>query len=596
MGPLFRIYMGGVYLSDEPKNLTETELTIARDEKQKGVVISFTSEVTFYGDGYVQLRSIRDAGSGCAQVPVNIEFHCAETRGWEVLYSGVIPLGSEDVEWDDYNCTVTTRIENADFSTLLENYADNRVIINTDFCADGNTSLAPITKNATDFFASFSGVFTGIPVGTFLFTDVLQQALSYISNNQITLVPDPLYSTLYLAQILDLDFIDPLAPGDIITLEFTNYYGQNYTVTHTCTGVSDIAAFARQCLHFGDSSVSPDLDRTNFFEKASSADLTLGPDITLINFLPWDNITFEVNGGAKDTSITESQSFQYGLKNLGITSSTVLQQQKADISYSLNQLLNHATELHNMGWQITINPSGGYFFNLTHLPDMLVNTSNAVALPQVSGLITKTSGTYNVNSLTTPKGDADNIFKSFTWNSVNCYGENKKLESEKCSTQEFFDLFTSTQVQDDELYYVFLKDGDYTEAEGFRVIVSSTVFAAADQFHYNIPYMMALVAKQSQIYAADNDLFGSVPLSPFDLDSTCPNCPTARIENTNTVFLRNVTTFQHPVSYSQVRNLLDNALQYVNFSDGRNVAKKGFIKQVKIPFKTFLASFDLYTD
>lgn len=596
MQPLFKFYIDDE-LVEEPQGLAEAELNLVRDEALKGVFFTYTSELKIKGTGYAALKAIRDTGPGCAQPTARVDYRCAETGAFETLYEAIIPLGSQDVEWDDYNCTVTTKLENADFSNLLQRRGDTVIPLNNKKTANGSDSLATVSTNNTLFFTSFDGVLTTSSIKTYLFTDVLQQALSYISDNQITLVPDPLYSTLYLSQILELTFIDPLAPGDVITLEFTNYYGQTYTVTHVCTGVSDITAFARQTLHFADPAAQPDLDRDNFLEKASSASV-VGSVVTITNFLPWDpnNITFEVNAGAKATSLIETQEFQYGLKNLAITNSTFLQEQRGTLIYTLNQLLNHASEMHNMGFHLE-RTTTGYNFNLTFMPDMLVNASSSVNLPQTPTMKVKTSGTYNVNSLTTAKGTADNIFKPFTWNSVNCYGENKKIEGQRFSSQEFFDELVSTQIQDDALFFVFLKEGDYSEVEGYRVIVSSTAFASMDQFHYNIPYVMALIAKQNQIYAANNDFYGDVPLNAvFDPDSTCAVCPDAIIANTNPIVLRNVVEFDYPLTYAQVRNLIDNPLQYLTFSDGRRVTKKGFIKEATIPFKNFLTSFELYTD
>jgi len=44
-----------------------------------------------------------------------------------------------------------------------------------------------------------------------------------------------------------------------------------------------------------------------------------------------------------------------------------------------------------------------------------------------------------------------------------------------------------------------------------------------------------------------------------------------------------------------VQLLLTNTLDYVNFSDNRGFAKSGYIKEIKIPFKDFIASFEVYS-
>lgn len=595
MDSLFRVYLSGTFLNDEPLGLNDTELTITRDELLKGVFFAFTSELIFWGDGYAALKLIRDTQAGCSQVACNIEYKCAETGGYEVLFEGIIPLGSEDVEWDDYNCKVTSKVENADFSNFLKLYGDFVFLVNRDRCIDNSTSLTTITTNDTQFFSAFNGTYNTNTKKTYLFTDVLQQLLSYLSNNTITLNEDPLYSTLLLPQILRIDFVDALAVGDVIELNFTNYYGQDYTVTHTCFNIQsvDIAIFLRKCLHIVAGAVTYSNYRENFFEKASDVD-----EVEFItNYLPWTNYTIEVNAGAKVVNITEEQAFQYGLKNLALTSATLLQEQEGSLSITLNEILVHASQMHNMGFQI-VKVGANYQFNLTFLPDLIVNTDSTVSLPEVEALTSKTSGTFNASSITSPKGIADNAFKPFTWTTENCYGNQMKIEGENYSSQDFFDILNATQVQDDAVFFVFLTDGDYTKAARYRFGMANFGAFASAQFlyHYNIPYLMALIIKQNEISASNNNLLGQIPIAPLDAYATCSQCPAAFITNTNTVLLRMIYKFDYPLSFTQVQNLISNSLQYIPFSDGRKLAKNGFIKEVIIPFKNFICSFELYSD
>lgn len=595
MDSLLRVFLNGNFLANEPLGLPETELSIVRDEKLKGIFFSYTTELTFWGDGYDALRLIRDTDAGCAQVPCNIEFKCAETSGYEVLYEAVIPLGSEDVEWDEYNCTVKCRLENADFSNLLKTFGDVVIKINNPQTINNSDSLASITENLTQFFFDKTGGSVVNDVPNYLFTDVLQQALSFLSNNRITLIADPIYSTLYTPQILHFDFIDPLTVGDSIVCTFTNWYNQNYTVTFTAPLGSSgfiIDEFLVRLAHFIDTSTT---GRTNAFEKANEID-QLGRDV--VNYAPWSAFSISVNAGAKNATLLQTQAYQYGLKNLAVTTSTLLQGQTADVYVTLNDILTHATQLHNMGFRFSKNVSGNYDFNLTYLPDLLDNTATGVNLPEVAALKSQTSGTFNLVSLTTPQGQADTIFQPFTWYSENCYGETLKLEASGFSTQEFFDLSGSNKAQDDKLFYVFLLDGDYANVERFKTkfALLNPATGLSGFVHYNMPYAMPLIIKRNEIFFANKNPYGDIRLSAFDPVSTCPNCPEATITNENTIILKNIMSFDYPLSYTQVRAIIDNALQFVSFSDGRNVTKNGFVKEVTIPFKNFISSFELYTN
>lgn len=601
--PLFRVYLNGAFLENEPIGLPKTELSITRDEDLKGVFFSFTSDLKFWGDGYAALRLYRDS---CAQIPCNIEYRCAETGGYEVLFEGVVPIGSpDDVEWDDYNCIVTTKIENADFSNFLKLYGDNVLRVNTPNCIDDATALTPITTNLTELFGAFDGTLTGTGIKTYEFIPLLQQALSFLSNNQITLDEDPLYTKLFNPQILEYDFVDPLADGDIIEGTFTNYYGQEYTITHTVTmaslpGQIDIATFLAHLLYIADQNFPPlTINRNNYFEKASALDLSSGATTgNIINYLAWSAFTLEVNAGAKTANITVIQDFQYGLKNLAVTNSALIQQQDGSLTYTLNDLLLHTSQMHNMGFRM-VKTTSGYDFVLRTTISMLQNTDTTVHLPQVNGITSKASRVYDAQGITTPHGITDNLFKPFTWQSNTCYADIIKVQGNKFSSQDFFDILNATQVQDNELYWLFLKEGDPTEAERYETTLSNDatpVPSIATAFHYNIPYMMALIAKAYDVNFADNNLTGQIPLNPLDIFSVCSNCPTARIFNHNTIFIRAIYKFVYPLSFAQVRTLIDESLQYITFSDGRTLSKRGFIKEVKIPFDSFIASFEVYAD
>lgn len=596
MGPIFRVYLNNQFLENEPKGLIETELTIKRDETLKGVFFDFTSELVFWGDGYQILKNIRDNQEGCAQVPCNIEFRCAETRGWEVLYQAVIPLGSKDVEWDDYNCEVMTRLENADLSNLLRSYGDVVVKLNTPTTIDNNTVLAPITQNLTEFSGDFSGGALTDPVPSYLFTDALQQTLSYLSNNAIDLVADPIYSTLFLAQVLEFDFIDPLTAGDTLILTFTNYYNQEYEINFVAPVGSSgfiITEFLTRALHMENAASG---GRTNYLEKAQHFD---DVNVVITNYAPWKSWSISVNGGAKDATITETQAFQYGLKNLAITTSTSIQEQTSPTYVTLNELMAHASQMHNMGFVMTRTGSG-FNFNLTYLPDLLDDNSTGILLNQVKDQKTKTTGEYNLNSYTTAAGHADAFFQPFTWNARNCYGENSKSEAEHFSTQEFFDLINTAKSQDDAIYYAFLEEGDYTRNASYPVRFGSVNPgpnpALTGYTYYNMPYAMPFLIKRNEIYFANNDPYGDIPVAEADTFATCSNCPTATITNENTVIIKNVTNFEYPLRYSQVRTLIDNSLLFVSFTDGKTATKKGFIQELVIPFKNFISSFKLYTD
>lgn len=605
----FKVYLDGNLIVNEPLELTDAELTIERDEDLKGVFFSYSSKLTFYGDGYDYLKAVADADDDCAQVTCRIDYRCATDQSFETLFEGVIPVGDEDVEWNLYECQVKTSIKAADFSDFLNRYGDYKFQVqptigtNTAKCIDGTTALTTISANSTDYFAGFLGALTSTGRTTYKFTDVLQQVLSYLSNNGIALDLDPLYTTLYQRQELLITFVDPLIAGDIIDVTFTNYFGQQYTVSQTVVPGSiqtSVDNLLGKLLHFVDSTLTnPYEGRTNYFEKASA--VTLGGANTIFNHLPWRSYSISVNGGAKNATLTETQAFQYGLKNLGITNTTLLRGQKADMYVSLNELMDHIAQFHNCGFRM-VKTGGSYTFQIRKLESLLDDTSTSVNLNKVPNITFTTSGAYSLTNLTTPDGKADNVFKPITYNTSYCFGDNDTVEGKNYSSQEFFDILNATaeQKMDDELFFVFLKDGDYTEAAQyvFKVAQQNATLAvsSADYFHYNAPYLGALIAARYNINAGIKTFTGNVVRSPFEPFANCTGCPVASIQNTNTKNLKRIYTFDHPLTYSQVRDLITSQLNYIGINDNKGFFRLGFVKKVLVKFKSFVCSFECYAE
>lgn len=601
MTPRYKVYLDNKLLNDEPIGLLDARLNIVRDEDLKGIFFQYTSELSFYGDGYEILHDARTSGDGCAQVACVIKIECAPGDGYQDFFEGTIPIGSEDVEWDNYYYIVTTKIENKDFSNFLKAYGDYKVRItplSDELCLDNTTPLMAITEYSTDFFNGFDGIYDEPARKTYLLSDALQQILSFLSNNDITLNMDGLYSTLFRPQQLEVTW-PPYITGDILELTFTNYYNQEYTVSYQITGGSDVAFFNIRLLHqLIPNPSGTTTDRNNYLEKASNVEDNPFPGIQsrITNYLPWKSYNIVNTTTALPGLINESQAFQYGLKNLGITSKTLLQEQDSYMYVSLNDIMRHITQMSNMGYRM-VKSGTGYSFNVRTV-DSLISNNEAIQLDKVPNITFKASGQYALTSLTSPSGAADGIFKKISYSTGYCYGEMYSVDGHNFSTQQFFDVFNADPVQDDELMFFFYVDGDYSKAEKFETsmgeVISSSSASKAIRYHYNLQYHHALVATRYFINAGQKDYYTSIQKSPSDnVFTTCNICPQATLSNTSTVNLQGLYTFDFPISVSQARDLINNSLNYVNFKNG-SFQRRGFIQEVEIPFRDLIATFDLY--
>lgn len=594
MNRQYRITLDGVALVDEPLGLIDTELNIVRDEKLKGIFFSYTTDLTFYGDGYTILRGYRD--NGCASVPCIIEYDCDMSGAYQALFEGVIPIGSPDIEWNESDCTVTTKVENADFSNFLETYGEYEFRINTPFCLDGITPLASITEYNTSMFDNLDtgGSFT---TKCYSYTDALRQCLAYLSNNAISLDEDPLYSTDYREQIIEVQFITPYASLGTYELSWVNFYGQQMQLTKAIAGASDTVFFNRLTHDVGFRASAADAfqARTNYLQVASGTGTPSANVWRIINYAPWKSFNQVTDG---TVTISEIQAFQYGLSGLKITTDSAISQQDNNISTTLNTLMRHAVEMHNMGYYLRPTSPSTYDLVLRFYPDLIDNTNTDVHLEKVSGIMSKSSGDFSAVVLTTPKGIADDIFKPFSWSSGNCYGSSITINQGNISSEDIFSA-RLTDSQDDDLIYFFTAIGNDNSA---RVFPISSIWNDGVAFyikinsrHYNAPYFMPLIAWRNSMYAGGVDFKSVLEFNPPTSGVTCANCPDAVIENDSGVLFKNVYSFEHQLSFSQVQAIISQSLQFITFSDTQGLNKTGFIKEITIPFKTFIANFELYT-
>ena len=75
----YRIYLDNVLINDEPRGLNDIEITIERDGDIKGLLVKFTSELDFIGDGYDAIKAKLDE-SITSTIEVLIQYE--DGSGW----------------------------------------------------------------------------------------------------------------------------------------------------------------------------------------------------------------------------------------------------------------------------------------------------------------------------------------------------------------------------------------------------------------------------------------------------------------------------------------------------------------------------------
>lgn len=602
MSGFYRVYLDGILLNNEPENLQDTELTITRDPDLKGIFLEYTSDVTFWGDGYTYIKTTADANNQCATIQCLIQYRCDEFQLFQTLFEGVIPTGGDGIEWNDTDCSVTVKIENADFSNFLKTYGDLRIPINTTgarFSVDGTTSITPATAYEVEVFQDSSPAnYLATTVRMYEFIDVLRYSLAYLTNDELTLDADPLYTTDFEPQRYEIQFLGGINTGDTITWTFTNFYGQTYTVTVTLVGGSGLADEAILPLfHYVDPTISTvTRNQTNYFAKGGLY-INIG-SLFIDNYLPWQSFSVvhvDSGGNHRNTTITEVNPFQYGLNGLCLTTSSRLKFQDSIIYVTLNELMLHAAQMHNMGYQI-VKVSGGYELRLRQYSSLINNVDIGLTLPNVNQITSRPTGAFNLSTLNTAEGSTDVAFVSNTARGNLCYGETLSIEGANFSTQEIFNVLIN-DFKENEIYWIFA-DLSTEQAIRYRATTMDGVNPPANITFYNAPYIFGLIARQYDVFFANNPLRVEVLQSPFDpasapIVSVCPTCPNGQIANTNQVLLLKEYDFEYPLSFSQAQNIINNAINYLRFEDGRGTLRNGFVSEIRINLGTFVATFKM---
>lgn len=160
-------------LNNEPIGWNEAKISIKRDPELNGLFYTYTSDLTFYNDGYEYIQTIKNINGYCGKIPVLIEKKCGENQNWITLFEGIILL--TDCEFNEDECTVKTKVRDRGASQIIETAKDVKVIFNADSW-NHSRGLEPTNARELIDFHDAAGTY---PVGyrnihCFIVDDLLQ--------------------------------------------------------------------------------------------------------------------------------------------------------------------------------------------------------------------------------------------------------------------------------------------------------------------------------------------------------------------------------------------------------------------------------------
>lgn len=157
---MYRIYLDNVLIADEPIGLSDIEITIERNSVLRGLLSSFTSELTFIGDGYDALIAKRDDSITSL---TNVLIQYFEDGIWNDLYEGII--FTSDISFNLTKKKATVPIQDNSFGARIANNKNIKASLDIGKSKNGD-AIAAVTTVALDFYNPVDAV------GTYFFPDI----------------------------------------------------------------------------------------------------------------------------------------------------------------------------------------------------------------------------------------------------------------------------------------------------------------------------------------------------------------------------------------------------------------------------------------
>ncbi|MGR3221241.1 MAG: hypothetical protein ACUZ8H_15710 [Candidatus Anammoxibacter sp.] len=157
----YRFILDSTELTRNPENWKDIEVTLERQKDIDGLLLIFTSELIFVGDGYDLLKTEFDNNYN-NRITANIDrLNSSET--YDRLFTGAILLS--DIQFNLNKKTATVKIEDISFFGAINGNKNIKNVVDASFTKNG-IKITAITKFNMDFFVT-----TGANPGSYLALD-----------------------------------------------------------------------------------------------------------------------------------------------------------------------------------------------------------------------------------------------------------------------------------------------------------------------------------------------------------------------------------------------------------------------------------------
>lgn len=169
-------------LKEQPQGWEDIAVTIKRDREIRGLIVRYTSDLIWTGDGYDYIINQISTQGFCTLVDVLIEVEQFPNNGWETFFEGVIFLSECEINrsW----CSVKVQVHDSVFGAKIQNNKGIDAQVNVPRSkSDIAITAAPVTQ--IDFFRPSDGVVAYNNRECYHVEDILRFIIAFITDGTV---------------------------------------------------------------------------------------------------------------------------------------------------------------------------------------------------------------------------------------------------------------------------------------------------------------------------------------------------------------------------------------------------------------------------
>lgn len=177
----YRFTLNGTLLTRNPENWKDIQVTLERQKDIEGLLLIFTSNLTFVEDGYDLLREQFDDNYN-NKITANIDILNSNDT-YDRLFTGSILLS--DIKFNLNKNTAIVSIEDTSFFGAIDNNKNIKTFLNSEFTKNREKVTQP-TSFQLDYFTPSTGVFLGLTGRDhYLISDALDFLVRFMTDDEV---------------------------------------------------------------------------------------------------------------------------------------------------------------------------------------------------------------------------------------------------------------------------------------------------------------------------------------------------------------------------------------------------------------------------